>query len=57
MYFLLCLCKVIATTLEPEEIEGIRQMFTEMDSDSSGTISFEELRDGLRKRGAHLADR
>jgi hypothetical protein len=31
-------------------------MFAEMDTDCSGTISFEELREGLRHRGAHLAD-
>jgi len=28
-----------------------------MDTDHSGTISFAELREGLRSRGAHLADR
>jgi calcium-dependent protein kinase len=38
--------QVIATNLPPEEIEGIRRMFGEMDDDGSGTISFEELREG-----------
>jgi len=38
--------QVIATSLPPEEIEGIRRMFIEMDDDGSGTISFEELRQG-----------
>jgi serine/threonine protein kinase len=38
--------QVIATSLPPEEIEGIRAMFIEMDNDGSGTISFEELREG-----------
>lgn len=37
---------MIATSLPPEEIEGIRKMFGEMDDDKSGTISFEELREG-----------
>jgi calcium-dependent protein kinase len=37
---------VIATNLPPEEIEGIRRMFAEMDDDGSGTISFQELREG-----------
>jgi calcium-dependent protein kinase len=38
--------QVVATHLPPEEIEGIRQMFMDMDTDGSGTISFEELREG-----------
>jgi calcium-dependent protein kinase len=43
----LCL-QVVATHLPPEEIEGIRQMFQDMDTDGSGAISFEELREGKR---------
>lgn len=42
--------RVIASSLPPEEIEGIRRMFTEMDDDGSGTISFEELREGAAPR-------
>jgi calcium-dependent protein kinase len=38
--------QVVATHLPPEEIEGIRSMFEDMDADGSGTISFEELREG-----------
>ncbi|KAI8473032.1 MAG: kinase-like domain-containing protein [Monoraphidium minutum] len=48
--------RVIATSLPPEEIEGIRRMFCEMDDDGSGTISLEELREGLRRKGAHIAE-
>lgn len=33
--------RVVATHLPLEEVEGIRQMFVDMDSDGSGTISFE----------------
>lgn len=39
-------CQVVATHLPPEEIEGIKQMFMDLDIDNSGTISFEELREG-----------
>lgn len=38
--------QVVAAHLPPEEIEGIRQMFMDLDADGSGTISFEELREG-----------
>lgn len=38
--------QVVATHLPPEEIEGIRQMFMDMDRDGSGTISFLELKEG-----------
>eukprot|EP00878_Enallax_costatus_P023678 GHUV01025209.1.p1 GENE.GHUV01025209.1~~GHUV01025209.1.p1 ORF type:complete len:323 (+),score=102.03 GHUV01025209.1:57-971(+) len=48
--------RVVATHLPPEEIEGIRQMFIDMDKDGSRTISFEELREGLRRKGAMVAD-
>lgn len=53
------LCQVIATSLPPEEIEGIRQMFQEMDHDGSGNISFEELREGEHgnTRGTAVAAR
>jgi calcium-dependent protein kinase len=40
--------QVVATHLPPEEIEGIRQMFMDMDRDGSGTISYAELKEGER---------
>lgn len=46
----MCWClQVVATHLPPEEIEGIRQMFMDLDADGSGTISFEELREGEQR--------
>ena len=48
--------QLIATTLKPEEIEGVRQMFADLDSDGSGAISFEELRRGLAARGAAVTE-
>lgn len=41
--------------LKKEEIEGLRQMFLDMDTDGSGTITLEELKVGLDRHGAHMA--
>lgn len=41
--------------LKKEELEGLRQLFLEMDTDGSGTISIDELKLGLANHGAHMA--
>lgn len=46
--------KVIAENLSEEEIKGLKQMFNNMDTDNSGTITLEELRVGLSKLGSKL---
>ncbi|KAG8377975.1 hypothetical protein BUALT_Bualt08G0089700 [Buddleja alternifolia] len=46
--------KVIAENMSEEEIKGLRQMFNNMDTDGSGTITYEELRTGLSKLGSKL---
>ncbi|CAN0903485.1 Calcium-dependent protein kinase 30 [Linum grandiflorum] len=48
--------RVIAEHLSHEEVEVIRDMFTLMDTDSDGKVSYEELRAGLRKVGSQLAE-
>jgi calcium-dependent protein kinase len=48
--------KVIAESLSEEEIMGLKEMFRSMDTDNSGTITFEELKDGLQKQGSNLAE-
>ncbi|KAK7321823.1 hypothetical protein VNO77_32802 [Canavalia gladiata] len=48
--------KVIAESLPEEEIRGLRQMFKNMDTDGSGTISFEELKSGLSTLGSQLSE-
>ncbi|CAL5441382.1 unnamed protein product [Camellia sinensis] len=48
--------RVIAQHLSVEEIEVIRDMFTLMDTDNDGKVTYEELRDGLRKVGSKLAE-
>eukprot|EP00798_Chlamydomonas_sp_ICE-L_P004948 gene4948-34724_t len=47
--------KVIARSLPPAELRGVREMFEAIDEDNSGTITVDELREGLRKKGAQLA--
>ncbi|KAF3684363.1 hypothetical protein FXO38_00340 [Capsicum annuum] len=47
---------VIAESLSEEEITGLKDMFKAMDTDNSGSITFEELKAGLRKYGYTLKD-
>ncbi|KAL9395144.1 hypothetical protein Peur_014429 [Populus x canadensis] len=48
--------KVIAENLSEEEIKGLRQMFNNMDTDRSGTITYEELKSGLLRLGSKLTE-
>ncbi|MQL80906.1 hypothetical protein Taro_013378 [Colocasia esculenta] len=48
--------KVIAETLSEEEIKGLKQMFANMDTDNSGTITYEELKSGLARLGSRLSE-
>lgn len=47
--------KVIARNLPNMELEGMREMFKEMDQDNSSTITVAELREGLKRKGAEIA--
>ncbi|GMI84155.1 calcium-dependent protein kinase 17 [Hibiscus trionum] len=48
--------KVIAGCLSEEEIRGLKEMFKGMDTDNSGTITLQELRQGLAKQGTKLSE-
>ncbi|GKV42684.1 hypothetical protein SLEP1_g50064 [Rubroshorea leprosula] len=48
--------KVIAESLSPEEIQGLKQMFANMDTDNSGTITYDELKAGLARLGSKLTE-
>ncbi|XP_020573872.1 calcium-dependent protein kinase 1-like [Phalaenopsis equestris] len=48
--------KVIAESLSEEEIIGLIQMFKSMDTDNSGTITFDELKEGLAKLGTKQSE-
>ncbi|KAK4275706.1 hypothetical protein QN277_018744 [Acacia crassicarpa] len=48
--------RVIAGCLSKEEIMGLKEMFKNMDTDGSGTITIEELKQGLAKQGTKLSE-
>lgn len=48
--------KVIAERLTSEELQGLKQMFNNMDTDGSGTITYEELKTGLSRLGSRLTE-
>lgn len=48
--------RIIAEKLSEDEIGALQTSFAEMDRDNDGTISFEELREGLLKAGATLPE-
>jgi calcium-dependent protein kinase len=48
--------KVIAENLSSEEIKGLKTMFANMDTDGSGTITYEELKSGLARLGSKLSE-
>ena len=39
-----------------DEIVGLREMFKMLDVDNSGTITFEELKEGLKRVGLNLME-
>ncbi|KAF8018233.1 hypothetical protein BT93_H3200 [Corymbia citriodora subsp. variegata] len=48
--------RVIAERLSEEEIGGLKELFKMIDTDSSGSITFEELKDGLKRVGSNLME-
>ncbi|KAH9606305.1 hypothetical protein KSS87_000220 [Heliosperma pusillum] len=48
--------KVIAESLPEDEIQGLKQMFENMDTDGSGTITYEELKEGLARLGSKVPE-
>ncbi|XP_020979042.1 calcium-dependent protein kinase 10 isoform X2 [Arachis ipaensis] len=48
--------RVIAEHLSVEEVEIIKDMFTLMDTDRDGKVTYEELKAGLKKVGSQLAE-
>ena len=48
--------RVIAERLSEEEIGGVKELFKMIDTDNSGTITFEELKDCIRRVGSELVE-
>lgn len=48
--------KVIAENLSADEIQGLKAMFANMDTDNSGTITYDELKAGLARLGSKLTE-
>ncbi|KAF8077163.1 hypothetical protein N665_1058s0001, partial [Sinapis alba] len=48
--------KVIAEGLSEEEIKSLKAMFESMDTDKSGSITYEELKTGLNRLGSKLPE-
>lgn len=48
--------QVIADNLSEEEIGGLKELFKMIDTDNSGTITFDELKDGLKRVGSDLME-
>ncbi|XP_050919239.1 uncharacterized protein LOC127136760 [Lathyrus oleraceus] len=48
--------KVMDENLSEEEIKGLKAMFANMDTDGSGTITYEELKTGLARIGSRLSE-
>ncbi|RLM69325.1 hypothetical protein C2845_PM17G03180 [Panicum miliaceum] len=48
--------RVIADSLSEEEIGGLKELFKMIDTDNSGTITFDELKDGLKRVGSELTE-
>jgi len=46
--------KVFASSLPANDLVGLKEMFQAMDTDNSGTISVEELHEGLKKKGTQM---
>uniref|UniRef100_A0A804NVY4 non-specific serine/threonine protein kinase n=1 Tax=Zea mays TaxID=4577 RepID=A0A804NVY4_MAIZE len=44
--------RVISQSLSEEELAGLKEMFKAMDTDGSGAITFDELKEGLKRHGS-----
>uniref|UniRef100_A0A7S0ZIW8 Calmodulin n=1 Tax=Timspurckia oligopyrenoides TaxID=708627 RepID=A0A7S0ZIW8_9RHOD len=48
--------QVMATTLKEEDVKHLKQMFSDIDADNSGTVTVEELKAAMVKAGTDVSD-
>ena len=48
--------QIIAGSMTQDEIAGLKNMFETIDKDRSGSITFNELKDGLKKQGSSATE-
>lgn len=46
----------MAQHMSQDEVKGLQELFASMDTDHSGTISLDELRQGLQRRGVAVPE-
>lgn len=46
----------MAQNMSQDEVKGLKELFESMDTDHSGTISLDELRQGLQRRGVAVPE-
>ena len=46
----------MAKNIDEEDTKGLREMFNNIDTDRSGTITLQELKDGLARLGSTLTE-
>ena len=56
LLLIICCLQFIAESLSEEEIGGLKQLFKMIDTDNSGSITFEELKQGLKRVGSNLME-
>ena len=47
---------MIASSLSEQEISGLKELFKSIDEDNSGSITFDELKNGLARHGTRLPE-
>ena len=47
---------VVARHMQPEEVEGLRRLFQQLDEEATGTISMAQLQEAMRHMGKEVGE-